>query len=110
MNRTRPKQLVIRLSEEEYETVKKKVQKSGMKQQEYLIKCCTGKPVMNTDGLKELSPQLKRIGVNLNQIAKTCNQGHHQVTYDEVHRIGEELGEVWQLLRRLAQGRVSEPQ
>ena len=66
MNRTRTKQLVIRMSEEEYETVKKNVKKSGMKQQDYLIRCCTEKPVMNTDGLKELSPELKRIGVNLN--------------------------------------------
>lgn len=109
MNRTRSKQLVIRMSEEEYETVKKKVEKSGMRQQEYLIRCFTGKPVMNTDGLKELSPELKRIGVNLNQIAKTCNQGH-QATYDEIHHIGEEMSEVWRLLRRLAQGQVSEPQ
>ena len=109
MNRTRSKQLVIRMSEEEYETVKKKVEKSGMRQQEYLIRCFTGKPVMNTDGLKELSPELKRIGVNLNQIAKTCNQGH-QATYDEIHQIGEELREIWRLLRRLAQGQVSEPQ
>ncbi len=109
MNRTRSKQLVIRMSEEEYETVKKKVEKSGMRQQEYLIRCFTGKPVMNTDGLKELSPDLKRIGVNLNQIAKTCNQGH-QATYDEIHHIGEGMSEVWRLLRRLAQGQVSEPQ
>ena len=109
MNRTRSKQLVIRMSEEEYETVKKKIEKSGMRQQEYLIRCFTGKPVMNTDGLKELSPELKRIGVNLNQIAKKCNQGH-QATYDEIHHIGEELSEVWRLLRRLAQGQVSEPQ
>lgn len=47
MNRTRSKQLVIRMSEEEYETVKKKVEKSGMRQQEYLIRCFTGKPVIN---------------------------------------------------------------
>lgn len=107
MNRTRSKQLVIRMSEKEYETVKKKVEKSGMRQQDYLIRCCTGKPVMNTDGLKELSPELKRIGVNLNQIAKTCNQGH-QATYDEIHRIGEAMSEVWRLLRQLAQGQVSE--
>lgn len=109
MNRTRPKQIVIRVSEEEIEAVKKKVEKSGLKQQEYLIRAITGKPVMNTDGLKVIMPELKRIGVNINQIAKTCNQGN-QVTYDEIHRIGEELNEVWRLLRQLAQGRVSDEQ
>lgn len=107
MNRTRPKQIVIRMREEEFEKVKKQVEKSGMKQQDYLIKAITGKPITNTDGLKEFTPELKRIGVNLNQIAKTCNQGN-QVSYDEIHRIGEELNEVWRLLRQLAQGRVSE--
>ncbi|MGL5253992.1 MAG: MobC family plasmid mobilization relaxosome protein [Brevinema sp.] len=109
MNRARPKQIVIRMSDEEFEAVKRKVEKSGLKQQEYLIKAITGKPVTNTDGLKEITPELKRIGVNLNQIAKTCNQGH-QATYDEIHRIGEELNEVWRLLRQLAQGRVSDEQ
>lgn len=102
MNRARPKQLVIRLSEDEFNTVKEKVELSGMKQQEYLIKSITGKAVTNTDGLKELTPELKRIGVNLNQIAKACNQGN-QATYEEVTQIGKELNEVWQLLRQLAQ-------
>jgi len=109
MNRKRPKQLVIRMTEEELEAVKKKIDKSGLKQQEYLIKAITGKPVMNTDGLKAITPELKRIGVNLNQIAKTCNQGN-QATFDEIHRIGEEMNEVWRLLRQLAQGRVSDEQ
>lgn len=101
-NRTRPKQIVIRMTEEEFDTVKAKVEKSGMRQQEYLIKAITGKSITNTDGLKELTPELKRIGVNLNQIAKTCNQGN-QASYDEIQRIGEELNEVWQLLKQLAQ-------
>ena len=104
VNRTRPKQIVIRMSEEEYQTIKKKVEKSGMKQQEYLIKAITGKTILNTDGLKELAPEIKRIGVNLNQIAKTCNQGN-QATFDEIKQIGEELNEVWQLLRQLSQNR-----
>ena len=105
MNRTRPKQIVIRMSEKEFNTVKSKVEKSGLKQQDYLIKSITGKDVINTDGLKELTPELKRIGSNINQIAKSCNQGN-QVTIDEIQSIKEELGEVWQLLKQLAQKQV----
>ena len=105
MNRTRPKQIVIRMSEKEFNTVKSKVEKSGLKQQDYLIKSVTGKDVINTDGLKELTPELKRIGSNINQIAKSCNQGN-QVTIDEIQSIKEELGEVWQLLKQLAQKQV----
>ncbi len=105
MNRTRPKQIVIRLTEKEKEQLKKKVKKSGLKQQDYLIKCILNKKVLNTDGLKEITPQIKKIGVNLNQIARTCNEGN-QATYKEIQEIGKELNEVWQLLRQLAQGQV----
>ncbi len=105
MNRTRPKQIVIRLTEKEKEQLKKKVDKSGLRQQDYLIKCILNKPVLNTDGLKEITPQIKKIGVNLNQIARTCNEGN-QATYEEIQKVGKELNEVWQLLRQLAQGRA----
>lgn len=105
MNRTRPKQIVIRMSEKEFEKVKSQVEKSGMKQQDYLIKCVTQKKITNTDGLKKLIPEVKRIGTNINQIAKRSNQGE-QIISDEIQGIKEELSEVWQLLRRLAQGRV----
>ncbi len=105
MNRTRPKQIVIRLTEKEKEQLQAKVKKSGLKQQDYLIKCILGKKVLNTDGLKEVTPELKRIGVNLNQIAKTCNQGN-QATYKEIQEIGKELNGVWQLLKQLVQGQV----
>lgn len=109
MNRSKSKQIVIRLSEQDYETVKKKVAQSGMKQQEYLTRAITQKEVVSTDGLKEFLPDLKRIGNNLNQIAHHCNE-NDPVNHDEVVQIGKELNEVWQLLRLLIQGRVSPPQ
>lgn len=105
MNRTRPKQIVIRLSEKEKEILKKKVEKSGLRQQEFLIKLILEKEIINTDGLKELTPELKRIGVNINQIAKSCNQGN-QATKEEIENINKELSEIWRLLRQLAQGQV----
>lgn len=105
MNRTRSKQIVIRMTEKELEAVKDKVKKSGMKQQEYLIKAITEKAIINTDGLKSLVPEIKRIGVNLNQMAKASNQGN-QVNHEEIEKIREELNEVWQLLRQLAQKQV----
>ena len=106
MSRTRLKQIVIRMTDEEYETVKKQVAKSGMKQQEYLIKAVTQKPIINTDGVKEIIPELKRIGNNLNQIARRCNEGY-EVTHNEVIKQGKEMNEVWRLLRQLVQGLVS---
>lgn len=106
MKRARPKQIVIRLTEQDFETVKKKVAKSGMSQQEYLTRAITQKEVVSTDGIKEILPELKRIGNNLNQIARSCNEGN-QATHSEVVQMGKEMNDVWRLLRQLAQGRVS---
>lgn len=99
MNRKRPKQIVIRMSEEEYDTLKNKVKKSGMKQQEYLIKAITNQTITNTDGLKEIVPEIKRIGNNLNQLAKKANEGNN-VSADEVELMKKELDGAWQLLRQ----------
>lgn len=73
MNRTRPKQIVIRVSEEELTQIKEKVAQSGKNQQEYIIEALTQPTITNTDGIKELIPELKRIGNNLNQIAHALN-------------------------------------
>ena len=75
MNKTRPKQLSFRVSEEEYQQLQQKISESGKNQQEYILSCVLEKQIVNTDGIKELIPELKRIGNNLNQIAKRCNEG-----------------------------------
>lgn len=100
MNRSRPKQIVIRVSEAELLQIKKKVELSGKSQQQYVIEALTQKQITNTDGIKELVPELKRIGNNLNQIAKRCNEGGMLPSEAEVRKHGEELNRVWQLLRQ----------
>ena len=105
MNRTRPKQIVIRMSENEYTKVKQQIVKSGMKQQEYLIKTITNKPITNTDGLKAVIPEIKRVGNNLNQLSRRANEGS-PVGKSELIEMQRELNEVWQLLRRYIQMQV----
>ena len=103
MNKTRPKQLSFRVNEEEYQKLQERVQESGKNQQEYILSCVLDKKIVNTDGIKELIPELKRIGNNLNQIAKRCNEGGVLPSEAEVRDQGEELKQVWQLLRRYLQ-------
>ena len=103
MNKTRPKQLSFRVNEEEYQKLQERVQESGKNQQEYILSCVLDKKIVNTDGIKELIPKLKRIGNNLNQIAKRCNEGGVLPSEAEVREQGEELKQVWQLLRRYLQ-------
>lgn len=102
-NKSRPKQLSFRVSEEEYQELQERVQKSGKNQQEYILSCVLDKKIVNTDGIKEFIPELKRIGNNLNQIAKRCNEGGVLPSEAEVREQGEELKQVWQLLRRYLQ-------
>lgn len=102
MNRTRPKQIVIRVSEEELEQIKKKVEQSGKSQQQYIIEALTQKQVTNTDGIKVLMPELKRVGNNLNQIAKALNStGYYD--YRLITQNQKELNEVWQSLKQYLQ-------
>ena len=103
MNKTRPKQLSFRVNEEEYQQLQEKVFQSGKNQQEYILSCVLEKQIVNTDGIKELIPELKRIGNNLNQRAKRCNEGGVLPSESEVREQGEELKQVWQLLRRYLQ-------
>ena len=100
------KQLSFRVSEEEYQQLQEKISESGKNQQEYILSCVLEKQIVNTDGIKELIPELKRIGNNLNQIAKRCNEGGMLPSEAEVRKHGEELNKVWQSLRRYLQRRA----
>lgn len=102
MNRTRPKQIVIRVSEEELMQIKKKVEQSGKNQQEYIIEALTQPTITNTDGIKELIPELKRIGNNLNQIAHALNEKGYY-SYNLITENQKELGQLWQSLRQFLQ-------
>ena len=102
MNRTRPKQIVIRASETEFEKIKKKVEKSKLTQNEYLLKSALNKEIIVVEGLRDLTVELKRIGNNLNQLTRSVNEG--KINYSkELSEVNEEMKEVWQLLRQLIQ-------
>ncbi len=100
MNTKRPNQITFRLSDAEQEKLKHRISASGQSQQEYLRRVALEKKITNTDGIKEFLPEMKRQGVNLNQIAKKLNQRGF-VDYD--HTLSGTLKEVeqtWQLLRQ----------
>ena len=102
-NKSRPKQVMFRLSEEEAEKLQRKVEKSGMSQQEYILKAVLEKPITNTDGIKEVVPELKRQGANLNQLTKKLNERGYIDYKQELPQLEKELKEVWQLLKQYLQ-------
>lgn len=103
--RTRPKQIVIRATEEEFKQIKNKVKKSKLTQNKYLLQSALDKEIIVVEGLKDLVLETKRIGVNLNQLTKLAHQGQVNCK-EELEGINRELVEVWQLLRQLIQKQV----
>lgn len=102
-NKSRPKQVMFRLSEEEAEKLQRKVEQSGMSQQEYILKAVLEKPITNTDGIKELIPELKRQGANLNQLTKKLNERGFIDYRQELPQLEKELKDIWQLLKQYLQ-------
>lgn len=102
-NKSRPKQVMFRMSEAEAEKLQRKVEQSGMSQQEYILKAVLEKPITNTDGIKELIPELKRQGANLNQLTKKLNERGFIDYKKELPQLEKELKEIWQLLKRYLQ-------
>lgn len=103
MNKSRPKQLSFRVSKKEWELLQQKISESGKTQQDFILSCVLGKEITNTDGIKEIVPELKRQGANLNQLVKKLNE---RGFIDYKKELPETLGEVravWQLLRQYLQ-------
>ena len=77
--------------------IKKKVKKSKLKQQEYLIKSALNKKIIVIDGLKEILLELSREGNNLNQIAKKINEGEQK----DIKEMKNKLNNLWNLIEKI---------
>lgn len=98
MNKKRPRQLVVRLTEDELRRIKKQVRESGLNQQEFVRLILLDGIVTNTDGVKQVIPELKRIGNNINQITRRCNSGY-PVFAEDLKEIRKEVDLIWRLLK-----------
>ena len=96
-NRKREKQIKFYVNEKEYDQIKKKVKKSKLKQQEYLIKSALNKKIIVIDGLKEMLLELSREGNNLNQIAKKINEGEQK----DIKEMKNKLNDLWDLIEKI---------
>ena len=92
--RTRNKQIILRSTEKEYELIQKKVEKSKLKQNDFLLKSALQKDIIVIEGLQELLLELIREGKNLNQIAKALNQNENS-NLNEITELKEKLIDLW---------------
>jgi hypothetical protein len=93
-NRERSKQLNIRLTETEIESLQKKIKKSKLSQSEYIRKSILEKNIIVIDEIKGLMVELKRVGNNLNQVTRMINTGEVKDS-KELEQIKSNLEIVW---------------
>lgn len=103
MARSKNNQIKFYVSDEELTRFKKNVEKSKLKQSEFLRIMAIDKKVIVIEGLDELVTQIRKIGVNLNQIAKVLNGGRIFECNKDLQLTQKELNRVWQVLNLLAQ-------
>ena len=83
--------------------IRKNAAAAGMSITDYVILCAIDKKVINYDGLRELTAQVKKLGNNVNQLLILSRQGRINTvnltsTQEELRKIYELLAE--QLPRR----------
>lgn len=96
----RTRKMTFRLSEKEYEQIKEKIKDTGISQQQFLLKTALGKEIIHIKDFQSLIFQIKKIGININQIAKHSNETGY-VNETELSEVKEGVKNIWQLLRQL---------
>lgn len=102
MNKT--KRVNFRITEKELQKIKEKARKSNMNLTKYLTVCALNKDIVVIENLKEFQVELRRIGNNLNQLTRLCNEGI--ITCLELENIKKQVNEIWQLLNLLTRNQA----
>lgn len=96
----RTKKMTFRLTQDEYDLIKKKVDESKTSQQQFLLRTALEKKIIHIKEFQELIFQIKKIGININQITKHCNETGI-VSDSDISEIKGGLDNIWQLLKQL---------
>lgn len=94
----RTRKMTFRLTEEEYRKIKEKVEESGISQQQFLLKTALEKEIIHIKEFQELIFQIKKIGVNINQIARHSNETGI-VSGTEIAEVKGGLDRIWRSLK-----------
>ncbi len=95
----RTRKMTFRLTKDEYKIIKDKVSEAGISQQQYLLKTALEKEIIHIKEYQNLIFQIKKIGININQITKHCNETGI-VSDSDIFEIKGGLNQIWQLLKQ----------
>ena len=116
--RKRNRTISIRVSDQEYETIQKKLNETGLTQQAFILKAVEGATISTAEDkqqlkeinlkLSDLLRQIKGIGVNINQMAYRANAYRELPTVqklseyqNENEKLRREAETIWQSIRQL---------
>ena len=116
--RKRNRIISIRVSDQEYETIQKKLNETGLTQQAFILKAVEGATISTAEDkqqlkeinlkLADLLKQIKGIGVNINQMAYRANACRELPTVqklseyqNENEKLRREAETIWQSIRQL---------
>lgn len=106
-NRKEPKQISFRVSESEYEKLKRSAETLNMSVPAFVKKKAQGSrlvaPKFDKETRQSIAKDLSMLGANANQIAKYCNQHQYEAPdYEALERnikiVRERLDEIWKKL------------
>ena len=98
--RKRNHQVIIRLNDIEHSFFKSNLEKTGLTQREYILDLILQKPIFGIHELDGVEEQIRRIGVNINQISRKVNVDSNVLKKD-LEIIQEEQLKIWRLLKQL---------
>ncbi|RIN54144.1 plasmid mobilization relaxosome protein MobC [Staphylococcus simulans] len=106
-DRKEPKQISFRVSESEYEKLKRSAETLNMSVPAFVKKKAQGSrlvaPKFDKETRQSIAKDLSRLGANANQIAKYCNQHQHEAPNYEgleynINAVRERLDQIWKNL------------
>lgn len=102
VNRRRNHKVSLYLDDKEKKLFLQRVYKVGMTQQEYLRLFALNGKIIVIPGLKEMIFEIRKQGVNLNQLARNSNEGYPIATA-ELKEVKKEYLKLCQYLKQLHQ-------
>ncbi|MBO1222780.1 plasmid mobilization protein [Staphylococcus nepalensis] len=106
-NRKESKQISFRVSESEYEKLRSSAETLNMSVPNFVKKKAQGSrlvaPKFDKETRQSIAKNLSKLGANVNQIAKYCNQHQHGTPHyhaldRNIKAVRERLDDIWQRL------------
>lgn len=97
--RTRNRQVNIRMTEKEYQAIKKKSDASKRTFSSYIINASLNKNIVVINELKAFIHQLSKVGTNLNQLTMLSHQG--KITCIDITETKESIKDIYSVLLKI---------